>query len=108
MIFRIGWGHHGQLGHGTTESESIPRKVYLPDVRVSEDSFARTEFTQAACGSFHTVAVTPEGVVFAFGLNKFGQLGVALPMSLDRVSVPMLIKSLENYQCTRAKATSYR
>lgn len=37
------------------------------------DSF---EIVHVSCGAFHTLAVTGQGHVFAFGHGKYGKLGV--------------------------------
>ncbi|KAM7295512.1 uncharacterized protein ISCGN_025012 [Ixodes scapularis] len=66
-LFTWGWGAHGQLGHGTCDDQRTPRLVAaLADHRVTDAS--------AGCG--HTVALTAEGLVFGFGCNTFGQLGL--------------------------------
>ncbi|KAG0431279.1 hypothetical protein HPB47_021932 [Ixodes persulcatus] len=72
-LFTWGWGAHGQLGHGTCDDQRTPRLVAaLADHRVTDVS--------AGCG--HTVALTAEGenswqgLVFGFGCNTFGQLGL--------------------------------
>lgn len=41
------------------------------------DSLA-DEIKQVACGAFHTMAVTAEGVLFAWGKEEFGCLGIHL------------------------------
>ena len=49
---------------------------------------------QVAAGAGHTVCVTVEGAVFAFGCNSFGQLGFG---DTDGRNVPTLLRGeLEN------------
>ncbi|NIL42921.1 permease [Salinispora arenicola] len=64
----LAWGQnvHGQLGDGTTTSNSTPVDVDLP---------AGTEVTAIAGGDSHSLAVTSAGAVLAWGNNSSGQLG---------------------------------
>lgn len=40
------------------------------------DSLETRTITQVACGEMHTIAVTDNGLVFAWGNNTKGQLGI--------------------------------
>ncbi|WP_018588427.1 RCC1 domain-containing protein, partial [Salinispora arenicola] len=64
----LAWGNNssGQLGDGTTTSNSTPVDVDLP---------AGTEVTAIAGGDSHSLAVTSAGAVLAWGNNSSGQLG---------------------------------
>ncbi|WP_032710911.1 hypothetical protein, partial [Salinispora arenicola] len=64
----LAWGNNssGQLGDGTTTSNSTPVDVDLP---------AGTEVTAIAGGDSHSLAVTSAGTVLAWGNNSSGQLG---------------------------------
>lgn len=67
-VYTFGAGGYGQLGHGTTHSEIIPKMVL---------ELMGTPITQVACGRRHTLAYTPEnGRIYAFGLGSSGQLGL--------------------------------
>ncbi|XP_022530431.2 RCC1 and BTB domain-containing protein 1 isoform X1 [Astyanax mexicanus] len=63
------WGHNGysQLGNGTTNQGVCPVLVStnLQNKRVIE----------VACGSHHSLALTHDGEVFAWGYNNCGQVG---------------------------------
>ncbi|XP_043917756.1 protein RCC2 [Protopterus annectens] len=63
------WGRNdkGQLGHGDTKRVEAPKPI---DVLESE------VVVLAACGRNHTLALTENGTIFAFGENKLGQLGL--------------------------------
>ncbi|OQS01680.1 regulator of chromosome condensation (RCC1)-like protein [Achlya hypogyna] len=65
-VFAFGRNDYGQLGIGTKVHQSVPHLITLaPSVRI----------TRAACGCYHTVILSEQGQVFAFGRNNKGQLG---------------------------------
>ncbi|TKS68356.1 putative E3 ubiquitin-protein ligase HERC3 [Collichthys lucidus] len=69
-LFTFGDGSWGQLGHGSTNNELLPRRVL---------ELMGTEVTQITCGRHHTLAFVPSsGVVYAFGCNSHGQLGTGI------------------------------
>uniref|UniRef100_A0AAQ5XUM5 HECT domain-containing protein n=1 Tax=Amphiprion ocellaris TaxID=80972 RepID=A0AAQ5XUM5_AMPOC len=69
-LFTFGDGSWGQLGHGSTNNELLPRRVL---------ELMGTEVSQIACGRHHTLAFAPSsGVVYAFGCNSHGQLGTGI------------------------------
>eukprot|EP00771_Trimastix_marina_P001282 gnl/Trimastix_PCT/2341.p1 GENE.gnl/Trimastix_PCT/2341~~gnl/Trimastix_PCT/2341.p1 ORF type:complete len:723 (-),score=104.11 gnl/Trimastix_PCT/2341:234-2402(-) len=68
-VFAWGSNHHGELGDGTTTDRHIPVELD-PAGRV-----AAFHLQRIAGGSNHTLALTPQGEVFAWGLNGHGQLG---------------------------------
>uniref|UniRef100_A0A8C3CMM8 Regulator of chromosome condensation 2 n=1 Tax=Cairina moschata TaxID=8855 RepID=A0A8C3CMM8_CAIMO len=63
------WGRNekGQLGHGDTKRVEAPRLIEV---------LGNEAIVLAACGRNHTLALTENGSVFAFGENKMGQLGL--------------------------------
>jgi alpha-tubulin suppressor-like RCC1 family protein len=66
----LAWGENGngQLGDGTTTDRSSPAKVVFPT--------GTTAMVQAvAAGSQHSLALTSDGEVWAWGGNAYGQLG---------------------------------
>lgn len=56
-----------QLGLGNTSSESVPRQV---------TALQAHNVVLAACSYHHSMALTAEGALFAFGRNDFAQLGL--------------------------------
>lgn len=79
-LFSWGWGVHGQLGHGSCADERLPREVA---------ALAGHRVTDAYGGAGHSAVLTAEGLVFTFGCNLFGQLGLgrspkrSLPQQVD-------------------------
>lgn len=55
-----------QCGHGTTNDQLRPTCV---------TSLSGTRVERIAAGLWHTLCVSGEGRVYAFGGNQFGQLG---------------------------------
>ncbi|MED6240364.1 putative E3 ubiquitin-protein ligase herc3, partial [Ataeniobius toweri] len=69
-LFTFGDGSWGQLGHGSTNNELLPRRVL---------ELMGTEVSQIACGRHHTLALAPSSsMVYAFGCNSHGQLGTGV------------------------------
>lgn len=66
-VFTCGSGTYGQLGHGTTNNDYLPRMIV---------ELMGMTCTQIACGGRHTLTFVPSrGRVYAFGLGGSGQLG---------------------------------
>ncbi|KAM6058413.1 RCC1 domain-containing protein 1 isoform 1-T1 [Chlamydotis macqueenii] len=63
-----GGGRHGQLGHGTLESELQPRLV---------EALAGVPMKALAAGGWHSASVSEAGDLYMWGWNESGQL--ALP-----------------------------
>ncbi|KAK1409441.1 hypothetical protein QVD17_35967 [Tagetes erecta] len=67
-VYAFGGNQFGQLGTGTDEAETLPRRLDAPSL---ENEHARV----VSCGARHTAIVT-DGKVFCWGWNKYGQLGL--------------------------------
>ena len=63
-----GYGGDGRLGVGDTETRVVPTLV--------QGGLQGRKVLQVSAGAVHTVCVTEDGSVFAFGCNDSGQLGV--------------------------------
>ncbi|KAM9327953.1 RCC1 and BTB domain-containing protein 1 [Pholidichthys leucotaenia] len=63
------WGHNGysQLGHGTTNTGVSPALVI--------SNLQNKKVKEVSCGSHHSVALTQDGEVYAWGYNNCGQIG---------------------------------
>lgn len=81
-MYTFGWSKYGQLGHGDFEDQLVPHPVSaLKDYTIS----------QISGGWRHSVALNTEGKLFAWGWNKFGQVGVG---NNEDQSSPQLLKTL--------------
>ena len=63
------WGHNGycQLGNGNTNHGITPNLL--------QGALSGKLVTAVSCGSHHSVALTSEGEVYAWGQNNCGQIG---------------------------------
>ncbi|TDH16305.1 hypothetical protein EPR50_G00018530 [Perca flavescens] len=95
-LFTFGEGSSGQLGHGSTNDELLPRRVV---------ELMGSEVSQITCGRHHTLAFVPSsGVVYAFGCNSHGQLGIGIR---GDARSPLPVKARTgNVHCTVTKIIS--
>ncbi|KAG5175129.1 regulator of chromosome condensation 1/beta-lactamase-inhibitor protein II, partial [Tribonema minus] len=81
----FGYNCRGQLGVGTTSSETVPRLV-------SGGGLAGHQVKDVACSYYHSIVTCTDGAVYAFGRNDFGQLGlgdVSDRVTPTRVQLPV-------------------
>ena len=92
----LAWGSNdsGQLGDGTIGMGLAPTQVTAPSEALAVDT-VRT----VAAGSFHTVALGSNGMVWAWGLNSSGQLGDA---TTTERTLPSQVVGLRNIKAVAA------
>uniref|UniRef100_G3WLG0 RCC1 and BTB domain containing protein 2 n=2 Tax=Dasyuridae TaxID=9277 RepID=G3WLG0_SARHA len=63
------WGHnaYNQLGNGTTNHGLVPTHI--------STNLGNRKVIEVACGSHHSLVLTSDGEVFAWGYNNSGQVG---------------------------------
>ncbi|XP_048656888.1 RCC1 and BTB domain-containing protein 2 isoform X3 [Marmota marmota marmota] len=63
------WGHnaYSQLGNGTTNHGLVPCHI--------STNLSNKQVIEVACGSYHSLVLTADGEVFAWGYNNSGQVG---------------------------------
>ncbi|MDR1295298.1 MAG: hypothetical protein LBK59_10185, partial [Bifidobacteriaceae bacterium] len=71
-IYTSGHNEYGQLGDGTVVHYSKPWEPGWPSTKVDADGVV---FTAVAAGYTHTLALSDEGKVYAWGADESGQLG---------------------------------
>lgn len=83
-MFSWGRGNSGQLGCGNVSSEDSVKCV---------NTLSGHFVVDVHCGESHTVALTVEGEVYAWGGGSMGQLGLG---DLLRQNLPIQVSNLEN------------
>lgn len=76
-IYCFGLGTSGQLGQGDANLDASRIPLRVP-------SIGAVPVLLVACGSYHTMCMTAEGRVFAWGDNSYGQLGIGSKSSKPR------------------------
>ncbi|KAL8166307.1 hypothetical protein V2J09_007806 [Rumex salicifolius] len=90
-LYTYGWSKYGQLGHGDNEDHLIPHRL---------EKLSNQCVSQISGGWRHTMAVTSDGTLYAWGWNKFGQLGVG--DNVDRCA-PVQLSNFDATTCTLCK-----
>jgi alpha-tubulin suppressor-like RCC1 family protein len=71
------WGHgeRGQLGHGSFQSEGVPRLVVATRNGATVYGWRRSWIVGISAGGFHSAALTMEGRLYMWGGGSYFQLG---------------------------------
>lgn len=95
MVFSFGDGSHGALGlpsggdaYEPTQVERLPRYV-----------------SSVASGHYHSLAVTNQGEVWAWGRNEEGQLGQGLGVPRESWNQPKIVQGLDKVEAITAAAS---
>ena len=106
-LYTWGGGDRGRLGLGSEEDSHTPQLV----VALEEKAIC-----QVSCGTFHTLALTTDGMAYAWGSGKDGKLGlgdVAYCPFFERdaagqpfVSKPQLLSAMANVPIVQVSAGS--
>lgn len=78
-VYSFGNGANGRLGHGDTQSQLLPKRIEAFDTLLSDDDFVVA--ISAGVGAYtnsqaHSLVLTNDGEVYAFGRGSSGQLGL--------------------------------
>ncbi|KAK1941512.1 PH [Phytophthora citrophthora] len=74
-LYTFGHGECGRLGHGTEEDCLDPRPVVYFSSLIAAEGVGIGGIVDVSCGREHTMAVTANGKLFAFGWGEAGRLG---------------------------------
>jgi E3 ubiquitin-protein ligase HERC4 len=87
-VFSWGSSRCGQLGHGSANKESMPRRIM---------ELMGTVVSQVAAGDRHTLALVPSrNKLYAFGVGGSGQLGRGL-VSMDNAALPQVVQGGDTF-----------
>lgn len=94
QVFAWGLATDGQIGlPGVEDYIKIPRNI---------KSLSEVQVVQVACGHHHSLALSKESVVYAWGQNRYGQLGFGYEMKNE--ASPRPIKSLSGIPFSQVAA----
>ncbi|GMF10820.1 unnamed protein product [Phytophthora lilii] len=85
-LYCFGMGSNGQLGQGDDSLESSQEPMRVPQLTSTCVQFV-------ACGANHTLCMSVDGRVYAWGDNSFGQLGMGA-RSVQPVGTPYRVDKL--------------
>ncbi len=69
-VYSWGYNGYGQLGIGNTEESNEPKFVAVID-----ENKCNVFIEKISCGSEHSLLLSSDGYIYAFGRNKLGELG---------------------------------
>jgi RCC1 and BTB domain-containing protein len=69
-VYSWGWNNCGQLGIGNTVNSNEPKFVAVID-----ENKCNVFVEKISCGSEHSLLLSSDGNIHAFGRNKYGELG---------------------------------
>jgi alpha-tubulin suppressor-like RCC1 family protein len=85
-LYSWGFGKFGVLGHGDTITVSLPRRIF---------GLERKFVTKVGVGAFHAIALTDENILYSWGRNSKGQLGIGFEsdqvLNLAAVTMPQQV-----------------
>lgn len=86
-IYSWGWPGYGRLGHGG--ASEVDSMLPIPAPRVIGGILENVVIKMVACGKDHSLAISENGALYAWGDNRFGQLGIGLSSSAGKISPGM-------------------
>ena len=99
-LYSFGYGAHGRVYHGRDEDECLPSPV---------DALGHVHIVAAVTGGRHSVALTEDGTVFAWGKNSNGELGLGsigrnehLPRCVDTLCGVSVVTVAVGFACSYA------
>ena len=95
------WGNnfYGQLGNGTNANSTVPVKVSIIG------DLPTNKALKVEVGSNHSIVVTTNGEVYAWGKNIDGQLGNGTKVGSSSTPVPVKTESPSAFASSNVKAT---
>ena len=94
-VYAWGDNRYGQLGDGTTTSQTTAVRVKTPDRDTYPDLPEDFTYVQVSTGEFHSLALGSDGYAYAWGRNNYSQLGNNTTSS-NANPVPVRVHSPDN------------
>lgn len=88
-VYSWGYNYNGELGLNNTVCQNTPQLI---------TGFKGAKISHVACGLYHSLALTESGVVYSWGFNYNGQLGIP---NVRRYPVPCIIPALQEVKITK-------
>lgn len=73
-VWSFGYNVHGELGIGTENGKDVTYLEYASQV-VDANNIPIEGIIQIEAGTYHSLALTSEGKIYAWGLGNYGRLG---------------------------------
>eukprot|EP00462_Mataza_sp_D1_P021530 CAMPEP_0175126782 /NCGR_PEP_ID=MMETSP0087-20121206/4042_1 /TAXON_ID=136419 /ORGANISM="Unknown Unknown, Strain D1" /LENGTH=1057 /DNA_ID=CAMNT_0016408727 /DNA_START=145 /DNA_END=3320 /DNA_ORIENTATION=+ len=99
-VYTTGCGEDGQLGNVNSKGDAL----HMTDTFQQVVTLDRSKIVKVVSGSRHTMALSENGSLYAWGGNEFGQTGVAGCGNI--VFVPLRVKVLPSDTSGRTSRTS--
>ena len=84
-VWSWGSGAVGKLGHGDTQDQLLPKKV---------EAFAGRRVVAVSAGQHHSLALTADGAIYAWGLGESGCLGHGEDLSHQQLPKKIEVRAL--------------
>lgn len=98
-VYAIGSNNKGQLGLSSTNFHSVNQPIHV-------DFFSGRGVCDLALGHEHSAAITVNGMLYTWGSNRKGQLGIgSMAKEFKRVGLPRLCDAFLNSPVTFIRAT---
>ncbi|CAG2100760.1 unnamed protein product [Medioppia subpectinata] len=97
MVFGWGVNDHGQLARPPCSDQCVPEVI---------EFFINKSIHEICCGYYHSLALTSDGRVYAWGQNMFGQIGCT-DVDHGSVYVPKELDFSENCQINSVYCSLY-
>ena len=95
VVYTFGRNDYGQLGLGHQNNQGTPAAVTVLD---------GANIIDVTCGCYHSIALASSGVVYAFGRNNHGQLGLG---DTTDVYIPQIVAGLQSVFISQVAAGFY-
>jgi alpha-tubulin suppressor-like RCC1 family protein len=78
-VYSWGYNHRGELGIGNTENSNTPKQIEMKDIIIDK----------ITCGESHSLLLTNNGVIYAFGNNIFAEIGNGMKGNIERTPIKL-------------------